>query len=407
MMNLIKKHPEILFFGFFTFLFINFGQTILISLLNPYLLRKFDVSRSELANIYALATFLSSLALPFLGKKLDKVRLNFYSFFTVAIFSVGSMFLLFNENIIFLFIGLFLMRLMGQSTLGLTASTTIAKVFGQFRGRAQSIIVLGKNVSESFLPILVISILGVHGLEGAVVFFVISMLLVYLPVSQFLLLKNNNFNTNLYNESEQVLNERKVFLKKNENDFFHDIRFYLLCIANMVLPFVMTAFFYEQYFFSDYKNWSKDLLGISYIGFSFSQIILIIISGYWVDKISAKKVSSYSLIPILCGWLIMRFMGSEYSSVIFLALCGMSIALRSSISLALYAEFFGTHKLGQIKGIDSMMMVLSTSIAPVFITQVIERNIKTDYIINFFIFLILIGILLYSMCSFMIKGKQT
>jgi MFS family permease len=64
-------------------------------------------------------------------------------------------------NVPLLFLAILGLRLTGQGLLSLTASTAMARVFGQGRGKALSLSGLGYPLGEGLLPLLVV--LLIHG----------------------------------------------------------------------------------------------------------------------------------------------------------------------------------------------------------------------------------------------------
>jgi MFS family permease len=148
-------------FGVLLTLFSSFGQTFLISMFVPRLLETFQLNTAQFGLLYAAATITSALSLPFFGRLIDRTTLRRFSL-AVGLGLVLACFLMaLAPNVPLLFLAILGLRLTGQGLLSLTASTAMARVFGQGRGKALSLSGLGYPLGEGLLPLLVV--LLIHG----------------------------------------------------------------------------------------------------------------------------------------------------------------------------------------------------------------------------------------------------
>ena len=109
-------------------------KVFFIGLFNSEIRNELNISHAEFGSIYGIATLCSSLSLIWLGKKIDEIKLVNYSFLVIFLLFLASIFFSFVNGIIFLFIGIFLLRLAGQGLMSHTATTTIARYFERTRG---------------------------------------------------------------------------------------------------------------------------------------------------------------------------------------------------------------------------------------------------------------------------------
>ena len=79
--------------------------------------------------LYGSATLCSSLALIWVGKKIDDIKLVNFSIFVVIFLSFAALFFSFVKSIIFLLVGIFFLRLAGQGLMAHTATTSISRYF--------------------------------------------------------------------------------------------------------------------------------------------------------------------------------------------------------------------------------------------------------------------------------------
>ena len=93
-------------------------------------------------------------------KKIDDLKLVNYSILVVLFLFIAALFFSFVNGIIFLFIGIFFLRLSGQGLMAHTASTAVSRYFERRRGKALSYIWFGMSLGEFLLPVLIVYLLS-------------------------------------------------------------------------------------------------------------------------------------------------------------------------------------------------------------------------------------------------------
>ena len=146
----VKSNFKIIIFGFVFTFFSCIGQSFFIGLFNSSVRTELNITHGEFGVIYGVATLSSSLMLIWLGKKIDDLKLINYSFFVVIFLSLAALFFSFINGLIFLFIGIFFLRLSGQGLMGHTASVAISRFFDRSRGKALSYAWVGMSLGEFF-----------------------------------------------------------------------------------------------------------------------------------------------------------------------------------------------------------------------------------------------------------------
>ena len=133
---------------------------------NSEIRNELNISHGEFGAIYSIATLCSSATIIWLGKKIDELRLVNYSILVAMLLFFASLFFSFVNGVVFLSIGIFLLRLSGQGLMAHTATTAVSRYFEKKRGKAISFTWLGMSLGEFLLPILIVFLLSfVHWRE--------------------------------------------------------------------------------------------------------------------------------------------------------------------------------------------------------------------------------------------------
>ena len=349
---------KVIIFGFIFTFFSSFGQSFFLGLFNTSIRDALSITHGQFGSIYASATLLSSLVLVWIGKKIDDVNILKFASYVIIFLSISCFIFSKISSIIFLFIGIFLMRLAGQGLSSHTATTTISRYFNQNRGRALSIGWLGLSSAEFILPVLIVFLLTF--IEWRDIWISISILIIIvLPISTYILVKNVKLDTR--EESNSKISSLKEIKQWSRIEVLKDYRFYIICMTMLAMPWIATGSFVYQSFISSSKGWGPFIIAQSFMVYSIFSVITLFISGFLIDKFSSRKLLIYMNIPLLFAAIVLFYFKSPISSFIFFGLVGISNGLANVLGSSTWAEIYGVKYIGSIKALTTALMVFSTA----------------------------------------------
>lgn len=359
-------------FGGLLTLLSSFGQTFLISLYVPEIIREFQVTEGTFGAIYAGCTVLSSIIMLTVGHTVDHKPIKTVTAFTIVGLALSSILLGFSYHIAFLFIALVGLRLCGQGLLSHISMTIISKYYDKDRGKALSISSLGYSLGEALFPLIVAFIISWFDWRVAAIASGAALLLYLIKL---------NF-TNLTHFDQQLSKGRPSTLSlfKDYKEVVFDKKFIVMMPASFALSFTITAIFFYQYVFVEDKDWSVQLYATFFTVYAATRFLFSIFGGMWVDKFTAKVLFRYFLIPLTLGILPFAFMESIFGALIFLILAGITVGISGTVKTAVIAEIYGTEKMGAIRSVFTMFIVLSTALGPLLVGFLIDLDISFESI---------------------------
>ena len=242
---------KVIVFGFIFTFFSSFGQSFFLGLFNSSIRDALSITHGQFGSIYASATLLSSIVLVWIGKKIDDVNILKFASYVIIFLSVSCFIFSKISSVIFLFVGIFLMRLAGQGLSSHTATTTISRFFEKNRGRALSTGWLGLSLAEFIMPVLIVFLLTF--IEWIDIWVSISILVILvLPVATFLLVKDVKLDTR---EESKIQENNKEIKQWKRIEVLKDYRFYIICMTMLAMPWIATGSFVYQSFISSSKEW--------------------------------------------------------------------------------------------------------------------------------------------------------
>ena len=359
--NTVKPNIKIIIFGFVFTFFSCIGQSFFIGLFNSDIRNELNITHGEFGTIYGVATLCSSIALIWIGKKIDELKLVSFSILVTIFLFTAALFFSFVNGAIFLLIGIFFLRLSGQGLMAHTASTAISRYFEKRRGKALSYIWFGMSLGEFMLPVLIVYILSFVYWRDLWVLTSI-LILVILPLFSFFAVKD----ISIFSREEATESNKNNFLlikSWTRKEILLDLKFYTMLPALLAPAFIITGIVINQSFIIESKGWGEYAIAKAFMFYSVLTVLTLFLSGLLVDKYSSRKLLPILNIPLLLSLLTLIFLKHSYSAFIFMGLLGVTNGLTNVLLSSLWAEIYGVNYLGSIKALTGSLMVFSTALA--------------------------------------------
>ena len=284
----IKSNFKIIFFGFVFLFASSVGQSFFIGLFNSEIRNELNITHSEFGSIYGIATLCSSLLLIWIGKKIDDFKLVHYSIFVIVLLAFSSLFFSYVNGIIFLFCGIFLLRLSGQGLMSHTSTTAISRYFEKRRGKALSIVFLGMSLGEFILPVLIVYLLSfIYWRELWIQISIVVLLI--LPFICLFTVRDITIQSREKDE-ESKKDESSLIKSWTRKEVLKDFKFYTILPCLLASPFVITGIVINQSFITESKNWGEYTLAKSFMSYAILTVITLFLSGFLVDKFTSRKL---------------------------------------------------------------------------------------------------------------------
>ena len=269
------------------------------------------------------------------------------------------------------------MRFSGQGMMSHTATTTIARYFTKSRGKALSTCWFGLSTAEFFLPVLIVYLLTITSWQN--LWISISILvLIFLPITSFTLVKKLNFNSREDVENKEF--KEKDIKQWKRVEVLRDYRFYVICLNMLAMPWIATGVFVYQSFIIESKEWGAFVIAQSFMVYSILSVLTLLISGFLIDKFTSRKLLIFMNIPLLLSSLVLIFFDIPLSAFIFLGLIGISNGLANVLGSSTWAEIYGVRYIGSIKALTTALMVFSTAFGTALFGILIDKGFSIEQI---------------------------
>ena len=354
-----------------------FGQTFFISLYANEIRSFFQLSHGDWGSIYALGTLASAFMMLVLGGLVDKYEFKKLLILVFISLSILCFTMVLNSSLWILIGIIFGLRFFGQGMLFHLPSVAIGRWFGQNKGKATSISVLGFSLGEAIFPIIMTFIISFVGWKFSWSFGGVLLLLI-LPFIVTLLKVERTPKSSKNQVIEQTGLNGKHWTRKQVLKFW---LFWSVIIPLLITPIFSTAFFFYQMHLIDIKNFNVVKYFSIFPIYTISSMSALIFSGWLIDKLGVSKFLPYYLIPMALG-LISFSIGDNYFYV-FIGFIFLGITQGSAMTIGstFWPNYFGTKNLGSIRSLSTSSMVFGTALGPVIVGQLLDLNVSYNYIL--------------------------
>ncbi|MDO3386488.1 MFS transporter [Gilvimarinus sp. SDUM040013] len=365
----LRNNWPLLAFGFTSIFWGNFGQSFFVSWYGASIQESLGLSAAAYGSLYSGGTLGSALTIIAIGGLIDKWPLQRFTAIVACGLMLACVLMMVSAHALTLLIAFYLLRLCGQGLLPHTAQTTMARYFDADRGKALSLSSSGVPVGEVVLPLVAVALIAGIGWRGSWLVFAASVPLLYLPLSLWLLRRSPQIQ-----QPNTPASRAGTEKAQGRREMLGDYRFWLALPAVLTPPFLVTGVFIQQGFILNQKGWDPLWLASCFIVYGIAHWLAALLAGVLIDLFSARKLLPFMLTPLVLALLSLVYLDGNWVAPLFMCLLGTTIGIAGPLTGALWAEVYGTEKLGSIRSLMTAFMVLSTAVSPILFGALIDRG---------------------------------
>jgi len=359
--------------GFLLTLLSGFGQTYFISLFASEIRAEFGLTHGEWGGIYTLGTGASAALMVWAGGLTDKFRIRAMAMVIMPLLMLACFMMAGISAAWMLPVVIFALRFTGQGMMSHLSVVAMSRWFIAARGRALSVSGLGYSVGEAFLPMLFVALLAVFDWR---LLWVVAGGVAILGLPVLLGLLKTERTPQSFAESDQSLGMQSRHWSRSEA-IRHPL-FWMMFPALLGPSAFGTAFFFHQVYFADLKGLSHFELVALFPIYTGGSIVMMVISGWLLDKLGTARLIPLYQVPIGIGFVIFGLTGSLSGVVVGILFFAMTSGANANLPNAFWAEFYGTKHIGSVKAMATAIMVLGSAIGPSLTGAFIDMGVDLE-----------------------------
>lgn len=304
-------------------------------------------------------TLASAASLIWLGRVVDFYPVSRVAFWVCMALSLACAAMSLVSSVWMLLLVIFGLRLFGQGMMSHIAMVAMGRWYSAERGRAVSLSSMGYQIGSGFFPFVMVSLIGLIGWRLSWVLAAGLMLFVALP-SIYLLMQKERIPRG------QIIPEHT---STNQKQWTHaqviaDPLFWIMLTGVVAPSFIGTSVFFHQVHIVEIKGWSRELMASSLAVAAMATVVFSLISGWLIDRFSARQLLPAFLVPLGLGNLLLGWMDGSATIMIYMLLHGVSNGISNTLFGALWPEVYGTRHLGAVRSLTMAAMVIGSAFGP-------------------------------------------
>lgn len=372
----IKRKPSgfygwyIVFIAGLSIFFSGPGQTYSISTFIESYIDHFGWSRSLVSGIYSSATLVAGILLLFVGRLIDQYGQRLMMVIVGILFSLACLWNSMVTQPWMLFVGFFLIRLLGQGSMTLIPNTLVPQWFIRQRGRAMSLMAVGGFLSSALVPPINGYLINRLGWQYSWIIWGLLLLLIFVPLAFFFvrnrpedmgLEPDNGVSNRQDHRANSFLTERSWTLKEaiKTRAFW----FILYCVG--VPALVNTAMVFHLPSILKGNGLDMNLATIALSIMAMVGFPMTFVAGYAVDLLKASRVLAIAYVAQLTVLICFLHVKSPQWIVIIAIIWGIQNGVEQITLNVIWPNYFGRAYLGSIRGVSMMTTVISSAFGPV------------------------------------------
>lgn len=345
------------------------GQTYVISVFTEHFIRDLGISRSMASILFMVGTLGGSLALPWIGRQIDRYGTRPMVGIIALLFGLACIYMGLVQNAVMLGLGFISVRMLGQGGLGLVSQNVINQWWVRRRGTVMGLSgVLVSLLGLGGFPTLVHWLISLYGwrftymLLGLVLICVMTPLgfLLFRPQPELYGLRPDGGWPGRKSREPETAEEHWTLEEASRT-----LAFWVLGLGLAALAMSFTGlFFHMAGIFAD-NGLSADVAASVFLPIALTSAVANLGSGVLVDRIPARLLlAATSICMAVSLWLAPSLTRVELA-LVYGVLVGATMGLMRTTETVLWAAYFGRRHLGSITGVAFTILVCGSSLGPI------------------------------------------
>ena len=348
------------------------GQTYAVSIFIEYFIQDLNVSRSLVSTLYAGGTLAGSLALPFIGREIDRRGSRLMMVFIATIFGLACIYMGWVRGPLTLAIGFVAIRMFGQGSLGLVSQNTMNQWWVRRRGTVLGI----SGLFTSFLglgafPAFINRLIPAYGWRVTYMALGGLLLLLMVPLGYFFIRErpevyglhpDGTAKTFHHNQKPQ---ETQLEENWTREEALRTAAFWIVAVGLATLAMMSTGLFFHMVSVFADNGLAAGIAASVYLPIAATTALANLGSGALVDRIPLRFVLATSLLLQTFALWLVQHLSTESLAILYGVILGTATGLFRTVSAVAWAHYFGRQHLGSIAGFASTILIFGAALGPI------------------------------------------
>lgn len=347
------------------------GQTYAVSIFIEYFIQDLNVSRSLVSTLYAAGTLIGSLALPFIGREIDRRGTRIMTVFIAGMFGLACIYMGAVRGPLMLALGFVAIRMFGQGSLGLVSQNAMNQWWVNRRGTVLGLSGLFASLlGLGGFPALINWLIPQYGWRLTYALLGGLLLLVMMPLGYLFFRERPEVYglhpDGLVTDRNNALSEgTKIEVNWTRSEAVHTATFWIVAAGLATLAMMSTGLFFHMVSIFADNGLSSAVAASVYLPIAATTAIVNLGSGALVDRIPLRFALAAALLLQAFALWVAQHLGTVPLAFLYGIALGTATGLFRTVSAVAWAHYFGRQHLGSISGIASTVLIFGAALGPI------------------------------------------
>lgn len=361
------------------------GQSYSVAAFKEPMRDALSISETDFSLAYAVATVLSAVLLPYVGRVVDEVGAKKTLPLIAAGLGAGCLYMSSITSLTGLYLAFCIVRSLGQGALSLISVWLVGEWFEKKRGMATAIAGLGGGLSVMTVPILNNWLITQYGWSTAWVVLSLSVWGV-LVVPGILLIRDRPEDIGLKPDGFENPHEDLAATPETEGDsqnedtslpliaptgeswtvpeVLRDPTFWKLLAVPSTAGLVGTGLVFHQVALMGTHGLSSfEALGLMTIQAGFATLMTFPI-GWLTDRVESRFILVVAMLCLASASLLVMTLPFQWMAIVYALLLGLHGSILRSTGNVVWINFYGRAHQGAVRGVAWSAMILASALGP-------------------------------------------
>ncbi len=344
------------------------GQTVGVSVFIDSFIADLQLSRDQVSLAYLIGTMVGATAMPVVGQLIDQYGVRRAQLVIASLFGLALLNMSFVQSWIWLTVGFVFIRMLGQGSLSMVSTVTVAVWFDRLRGRAIGFTGMGVAAGIALTPIVLNQIINQFGWRATWRIAAIAVPAVLLPAAWFFLVSRP---TDVGQVPDGVVyqdedgNAAAPNWGYNRSEAIRIPSFWVILAVTTLTSMLITGLNFHAINLFVQNGLSKDEAALMFLpqilGASGSGLLL----GALVDRTNGRLLPAVSMLALTGSHLLATVLNSTSLVIIYALSLGVTAGFARTVSSSLLAKWFGSAHIGSLNGLLTLMGVAGSALGPI------------------------------------------
>ncbi|NNF54458.1 MAG: MFS transporter [Acidimicrobiales bacterium] len=351
------------------------GQTIGVSVFINSFIADLSLSRDSVALAYLVGTLLGATAMPKVGQLIDEFGIKRSQMIIAGLFGVALLNMSLVQNWMWLAIGFMFIRMLGQGSLTMVSTVTVALWFDQLRGRAMGLLGIGVSAGIALTPVVMNASITQLGWRQAWVAAAVTVPLVLLPITFFGLVDRPAVIGQLPDGqlSRRHLERHPEPAAGNtwgytRGEAIRHPAFWLLLTMVTMTSMLITGLNFHQIDLLVQSGLTEGEAALMFLPQILGSTLSGFAVGWLVDRVAGRFLPALGLVLLGLSHLLASTLGAPWVVVVYALSLGVTGGATRVISSSLLPKWFGTAHIGSLQGVIQFTGVAGSSLGPLLLS---------------------------------------